>query len=170
MALTLIATPGLSTSNAYCTVAEADDFLLSNIYATGWADADTTEAKVPALIMATRLLDEQVEWPGYVDSLSQALLWPRQDVLNRNGRLYLDHLTIPTFLKQATAELARNILLEDRTSERSYGLASVKADVVDVVFDKRDVKPILPPSVISLVQSYGTVKGTGSGSVKLVRT
>ena len=39
MALSLIATPGLSTSNSYCTVAEADDFLLSNVYATAWPDA-----------------------------------------------------------------------------------------------------------------------------------
>ena len=169
MALSLIATPGLSTSNSYCTVAEADDFLLSNVYATAWPDADVDTQKVPALIMATRILDEQVEWYGFVDNLVQVLLWPRQYVLSNTKRVYLDHTTIPVFLKRATAELARYLLLEDRTAERSFGITSIKADTVDVVFDKRDVLPVLPSSVMAMISFYGDVKGAASSTVKLVR-
>lgn len=166
--MALDATAGGPTSNSYATVADGDSYHANHLYAASWSSAITAN-KEAALIWATRLLDEQVTWKGDVETLTQALRWPRQMVLDRDGRRYLDPVTIPTFLKQATAELARHLLMGDRTQERSIGLSSVTADTVTVTFDKHDVPSILPPSVTSIVEPYGDVKGPGSGSAKLVR-
>ena len=76
---------------------------------------------------------------------------------------------IPAWLKNATAELARYLLTEDRTAERGYGLQSVTADVVEVVFDSADEKPVLPASVRSMVAAYGSVQGGTQGWVPLQR-
>lgn len=167
--MALDATAGGVASNSYATAAEGDSYHAAHLYGTVWTGA-TTANKEAALIWATRLLDEQVDWKGYVETLTQALRWPRQMVLERDGRRYFDNTTIPTFLKHATAELARHLLAGDRTKERSIGLASVDADTVSVVFDKHDVKPILPPSVKSIIEPYGDVRGPGSNTAKLVRT
>lgn len=168
LAMLLVATAAASNANSYCTRIEADDYHKTHLYNSTWIAADDWQREA-ALIWATRLLDEQIDWKGYVETTTQALRWPRADVLDRDGRRYLDNTAIPLFLKQATAELARHLLAGDRTQERSIGIASVKADTVDVVFDKHDVKPVLPPSVRSIVQVYGDVQGPGSGSSKVVR-
>ena len=168
LAMLLETTPGDSLANSYCTRIEADDYHKVHFYNSAWLAADDWQRE-SVLIWATRLLDEQVDWHGYVESLTQSLRWPRAGVLDRDGRRYLDSTTIPVFLKQATAELARHLLIGDRTQERSFGIASVQADTVSVVFDKHDVKPVLPPSVKSIVACYGDVKGPGSMTAKLVR-
>lgn len=168
LAMSLVATPGDAAANSYASISDADAYHKTHLYNSAWIAADDWKREA-ALIWATRLLDEQVEWSGDVESLTQALRWPRANVLERDGRRYFDSGIIPTFLKNATAELARHLLAGDRTQERSIGIQSVVADAVEVVFDKHDVKPILPPSVRSMVQPYGEVQGPGSGSAKLVR-
>jgi len=168
MAITLVVTASDANANGYCSLAESNTYHEAHVSGATWIDAED-EVKIPALIMATRLLDEQVEWQGYITSLPQALRWPRAMVADRDGQKYVDSATIPTFLKNATAELARHLLAGDRTAERSIGISSVVADTVEVVFDKHDVKPFLPPSVRSIVEPYGTVNGPGSGTAKLVR-
>lgn len=166
--MTLIATAGASDANSYCTKAEGDAYHETHLYASVWTAA-TDQKKETALIMATRILDEQMDWAGLMASTTQALRWPRSGALDRDRQQFFDPATIPTFLKNATAELARQLMTEDRTKERSVGISSVTADTVEVVFDKTDVKPVLPPAVRAMVQAYGTLQGPGSGVVKLVR-
>lgn len=166
--LALIATPGAATANSYATLSEADIYHQVHLYNSAWLTADDWQREA-ALIWATRLLDEQVDWMGNLTTNEQALRWPRSGVLDRDGCKYLDQSTIPLFLKTATAELARHLLGSDRTQERSFGIQSVVADTVEVTFDKHDVKPVLPPSVVAIVAPYGTVGGAGSGMAKLQR-
>lgn len=161
-------TPGGENADSYCTVEHGDAYHATHLYASVWTGS-TTARKESALKWATRLLDEQVEWNGEAATLVQSLRWPRVAALDREGSTYLDSASIPTFLKNATAELARHLLAGDRTQERSIGLQSVTADTVEVVFDKHDLKPFLPPSVRSIVQPFGLVKGAGGGTAKLVR-
>jgi hypothetical protein len=168
MALTLIATPGASNANSYCTLEESNAYHEAHVYGDSWVNGDE-DANTRALIWATRLLDEQMDWKGYPTSTTQALRWPRIQVLDRDGHLYLPQDAIPTFLKQATAELARYLLAEDRTTERGFGITSVTADTVSVDFDNHDVRPVLPASVLSIVSSYGMSTGPGGGIAKLVR-
>jgi hypothetical protein len=165
---TIIATPGLNTSNAYCDLAFSDAYHELHLYASAWIDEGDDDRKIAALIWATRLLDEQVGWAGYKLTDEQALRWPRYDVYDQDGYVLASD-SIPLFLKNATAELARTLLAENRTTDRSFGITSVKADTVEVVFDKQDVKPVFPASVLAMVAPYGTVKGSASGTIKLVR-
>lgn len=167
--MALDATAGGAASNSYCTAAEGDAYHAAHLYASTWTEAVLLK-KEAALIWATRLLDEQVAWKGYPSSTTQALRWPRSWVEYRDGQVWIDNSQVPPWLKNATAELARHLLANDRTAERSIGIHSVVADTVSVTFDRYDVKPIIPPSVRSIVEPYGIVTGAGSGTVKVIRT
>lgn len=168
MALVLTATVGSVTANTYCTLAESNTYHEGHVYGATWIDGDD-DLKKAALVWATRLLDEQVEWVGYPLDAIQALRWPRYEAYSVDGLFLLPTTTIPIWLKHATAELARYLLASDRTAERGIGISEVTADTVSVVFDKHDLKPFLPPSVQSIVSRYGTVSAPGGGTVKLVR-
>lgn len=168
LAMTLVATAGAIDANSYCTRSQGDAYHQTHLYNTSWLEADDYKKEM-ALIWATRLLDELVEWQGWKATQEQALRWPRSGVLDRDSYYTLVLGSLPAFLTRATAELARHLLEGDRTQERSFGLQSVRADAVDVVFDKHDVKPILPPSVQSMIAQYGLVMVTNSGMAKLVR-
>ena len=65
MAITIVVETGagLSNSNSYVTVAEADTYNENHYYGSAWA-ALSDENKKRAIIFATRLLDEQVDWNG----------------------------------------------------------------------------------------------------------
>lgn len=166
---TIIATPSAVNANSYATSLDAQAYHDEHGYATAWTDGDD-DAKVIALIWATRLLDEQVEWHGTKSSSTQALRWPRYDAVDRDG-YDIGGDVIPKFLKHATAELARHLLLKDRLQamdENTAGLKSVTAGSVDVVFDTMDRLTLLPPSVVSLIEHYGDVARQGM-SVPLIR-
>lgn len=164
---TLDATPGGASANSYCTRQEADDYHDTHLWSDTWKAAEAWKKEV-ALIQATRMLDQEVEWDGSKSDSTQPLRWPRQDVLDPEGEL-LANDEIPVFLRNATAELARWLLAEDRTAERGYGLSSLKADVVELVFDSQDERPVLPAAVQAMVLPYGNAGGTNSGYVKVVR-
>lgn len=167
MPVTLIATAGDANANSYATLAEATAYHDTHLYGSTWTDADPDD-QARALIWATRILDAEVDWVGAKYTAAQALRWPRSSVLDRDGyTVAVD--AIPTFLKQATAELARWLLTEDRTAERGFGITRLKADVVELEFDKSDERPLLPDAVLSLIAGYGSAGAQVSGVVKLVR-
>lgn len=171
MAITLIATPGLSTSNSYTTIAEADAFHEKNYYAAAWADLDS-DIKMQLLITATRLLDQEYDWLGDAVDSTQALRWPRSGVEHRDGLYYLDSTTIPTFLREATAEYARMLYLKDRQQaldDAATGIQSVTAGSVSVTFDKQDRIPVIPENVALMLEPYIRGASTGSNWVPLVR-
>ena len=166
MALVLDATPGSSTANSYATRAQGDTYHEAHIYATAWTGA-TAATKDAALVWATRILDEQVLWYGSKRVLLGALRWPRSGVEDRDG-INLDFDTIPQFLINATAELARSLIDSDRTAEPQRGMGRLKVDVIEIEYDRSDRAPVLPPAVIALVDFYGEVRSPGTA--KLVRT
>lgn len=160
---------GLRDANSYISRADANTYFSTHLYPGAWATA-TDDNKDTALIMATRVLDNAVDWNGVRRTYEQALGWPRAAVYDRNAEL-LPHDVIPRRLKEAVAELATHLLGSDRTAEReSIGIKSVKVDTIDIEFDRHDLKPVLPPSVVDMIDDFGSIKGTGFGSVKLVRS
>jgi len=163
MALVIVTTAGSASANSYASVAEAETYHLTKLYNTLWDDAEV-ETKTAALVWATRVLDEQVEWAGNIMTNTQALRWPRGMVLDRDQRRYLDQLTIPSFLKNATAEFARHLLTKDRfqvIDDSSGGITSVQAGSVNVTFDSTGEIEVLPPSIFSLIAPY--ILGSASG-------
>ena len=164
----LNATPGDANANSYCTRAEGDTYHDKHLWSDAWKEAAAWR-KDAALIMATRILDEQVEWYGAPTSSEQPLRWPRGGVLTKDADRYYDTDELPQWLKDATAELARHLIGEDRYTERSYGIKRMKADVVEMEFESTDRKPVLPPSVRAMVGPYGDLGGSASMTRKLVR-
>jgi len=168
MALTIDASVGGSSSNSYCTLAEAETYHEGRLNNTDWTGA-TTDNKNRALSTATRLLDEWVRWEGSTNTSTQALQWPRYDVLDRHG-VEFSALIIPSFLKDATAELALFLLGEDRTTDPdTKGFSSISAGPVSLTIDKQDRRAVLPESVQSMVRFYGIVQSRMANVKRLVR-
>jgi len=166
---------GLYNANSYCTVAEANTFNNQRPFGTAWL-AVGVEDKKRALIMATRLLDEHIDWNGQSvkshnlslsDSDRQALAWPRSGVTDPDGYA-VDQDTIPQWLKDTTGELARFISGEDRTLDPSTaGFGRIELGSLKLEIDSGDRSGVLPRGVIHMVAPYGNPRF--SSSAKLVR-
>ena len=180
MAVTLVVEDGTGVLNAngYCSVDFANTYNDQHPHGDAWVTFGTAD-KQRAIIMATRLLDEEVNWYGsptynLASSVTnsnqtakvQYLRFPRSGMVDMDGYT-LDHLSVPTFLKNATAELARYLASTDRTAEPdTQGFGSVKLGSLTVAIDKYDNPPILPRSVKAIIQPYGTVRGGGVAVVR----
>ena len=115
------ATANGANADSFMTVAEADAYWATNLYATTW-DAGTTANKEKALKMATRILDEKVAWSGTRATSAQALGWGRTDVY-WDG-ITVESTTVPIQIKNATAQFAGDLLVSNLTANsegsRSY--------------------------------------------------
>jgi hypothetical protein len=172
MTIAIIATVGSPDANSYSTLAEADEFFSGHPYAAAW-DQATEDQKTRALVAATRLLDEQWEWDGNVVAETQRLAWPRYGLYYDSGWYILDTV-IPEKLKQATAEFARQLLVEDRTADNGIataGISAISAGSVSVDFTGgAHPAVIVPDAVYFMVCQWGTIRRRGGGQVRLERT
>jgi hypothetical protein len=185
MPVVIDATVGGTSANSYSTLNEADTYHASHTNSSIW-DAATTDQKNRALVMATRLLDQHVEWKGYASSDTQALQWPRIYVpiekklllyppghpeFNYWG-IYLPSDVIPQHLKDATAEFARQLLATDRTVDddvSARGITRIAAGAVDISF-KGTIRPnVVPDAVMAMLWRWGSLKDRAVTNVKLVR-
>lgn len=169
---------GVTNANAYVSVEEANVYNDHHPHGDKWVTFGTAD-KQRSIIMATRLLDDEVQWNGkptfnLASSISssnttaktQPLRYPRSGVTDQDGYT-LDHNRIPTFLKNAASELARYLASTDRTAEPdTQGFGSVQLGSLTVDVDKFDQPPILPRSVIAIIKPYGTVRGGGVAMVR----
>lgn len=159
---------GLSNANSYVTVAEADSFLETNKYAAAWADYDE-EDKGNLLIYSTLLLDQYMDWFGTKTVEASALRWPRSGVFTIDGAEIADD-EIPVNLKRAVSEFAFLQYSNNRTSERSdFGIDELKVDVIELKFNKSDVKPVFPDSVLAWLRGLG-YPAQGRGVAKVSRS
>ena len=135
--------------NCFCSLDEADTYHGRRLANNDWRNADE-DTRMSALFHATDILHRQ-KWIGAPKDYDQALSWPRRFVPNRNsinqgftGDLeyidintpvsltfrYLEDITIPQFLKDATAELANYLILraasgKDEVSQYTDQLSSL---------------------------------------------
>ena len=167
----VIATPGATNANSYATIAEANAYHATHLYASAWTSASLTTKEI-ALIMATRLMDTMYEWENEPTEEDQALLWPRHAMLRRNQIDWVEDDEIPIELKQATAEFARQLIEGDRSADNAVdtqGLRSLTAGSVSLSF-KDSVQPkVVPDAVYNLIPDHwGIVKGS-SGMLEVMR-
>jgi len=102
---------GLSTSNSYVSVAEADAYFLDATIL--WVG--TNGAKEKALVRATRTIDLMGgnRFLGIKLVETQALAWPRDEAYDRDG---IELTGIPVYLKRAVYEAAlQELILEGST-------------------------------------------------------
>ena len=165
---TIIATPGAATANSFCTKAEADAYYDERLpLPTPWEDAESPER---ALIMATRVLSRMGQpfksfvkdgayyitrpvWTGHPATTTQRLAWPRTGMYNTNG-VASPITEIPYELKEATAELAGQLVIADTTLDNDVavkGIRSISAGSVSLSFKDAIDQHVLPDAVLNLM-------------------
>lgn len=169
------ADPAVAGFNSYASVAEADAYHdtvhpdLKNL----WADAEDKEA---ALIQASRLLDQAIDWThGFRTVATQELCWPRKQVniggdrAEQNG-VYLDPEEIPAFLKNATAALARNLSKATNPLKAlSDNFATLNVAGISLT-PKTDTSNPIDAEVLGFISNYGRYGSTGGISIgRIVR-
>ena len=78
---------------------------------------------------------------------------------------------VPKAVVEATCELARELVIADRTAAPpGEGLKYYNDAGKQTGYDKSDTRPIIPAVVQALLAKYGSLIKATSGSVQLVRT
>jgi len=171
---TLVATSGAANANSYCTIAEADQYDDNRPAAASadtWTNASTTE-KTEALLWAAILIEAFFTWTGTAVNSTQNLSWPRNGMYTVRNYV-ITNTTIPQELKNAQAEFARQLLVEDRAGDDdldTLGIKRLKASVVELEFSGKPNK-ILPDAAFLLIPEswYSNVRGRASAFTKLTR-
>jgi hypothetical protein len=190
MACAIVATPGAANATSYVTIQAADEYNDTVVIyddTDTWEDASADE-KCRALVTATKLLDVWFDWYGDVASLTQRLMWPRRGVLKVGvtegvvgserinpwhepfQSMYADD-EIPERIEHATAELARHLLVSDRTADsdiETQGIKALTAGPVSLSFAGAMAKPI-PDAVMAMVNALGNKRSKSGGSVSVYR-
>ena len=184
MALTLIKEDGTGKvdANAYANAADGDAYHDGHLYASAWTAA-TTASKEAALVFATRLIDSQYQFGGSRANETQALQWPRVNcpdpdkpsVPALTSLLLADPFVsanaVPRAVIQATCEMARELLVVDRTAAPAgEGLKYQNAGTTQTGYDKKDTRPVISHVAQAMLAKFGTLLKSRSGVVKLVRS
>lgn len=163
---TLVATPGLLTSNSYCTLAEANTYHDERLFTDDWTGASDAD-KTVALIWATRQIDQMYTWHYWPTNERdvQALQWPRSGALDVDGLSTIDDNVIPRELKWATAEFARQLIVANRTADsdvETQGITSLTAGPISLSFKDSVTAKVVPDAVAAFIPYWwGTLKGKG---------
>jgi hypothetical protein len=183
MSLTLVKEDGtgMTDANAYADVADGNDYHNGHLYATAWTGA-SDDQKAVALVMASRLIDTEYQFNGLRSVDSQALQWPRVNCLDPDkapipiltSLLLVDPFVpfsiVPKQVVQATCEMARELLITDRTAAPAgEGLAYQNTGGNQTGYDKSDRRPVISPVAQAMLIKFGSLLKSRSGAVKLVR-
>ena len=171
MSLTLVKETGagLIDANSYADVADGDAYHDGHLYATAWTGATPT-SKAAALVMATRLIDAEYQFGGVRAVVGQALAWPRRVCPDPDSGDRLAFDAIPVLVLNATCELARELLIADRTaSPAGEGLSYQNIGSTQTGYNKNDTRPVIPAVVQAMLAKYGSLIKSRSGAVRLVR-
>ncbi len=195
MALSLIKEDGtgLSNANSYASVTDGDAYFEGHLYASAWTAA-TSGTKAAALVMATRLVDSQFQFNGFRANEDQALQWPRERCPDPDRNLvtstplspvltnFVPSDEVPKAVASAVCEMARELLLQDRTAAPpGEGISSTQTSTAthdatggsssqsSTTYSKEDTRPIMSRVAQAMLAKYGALIQGGSGSVRLVR-
>jgi len=155
----LIATPGAIDANSYATVAEGDLYHETRLHVTEWTGA-TMVTKTAAIIWATRLLNDHFDWSGTITTETQALPWPRYSAYDTRGVL-IEQTVVPQELKNATAELARLLIIADREAEpETAGINSMSVGSLALSFNPNDRNKVIRKDIIMMLASFSEPKNS----------
>ena len=160
---------GLSNSNSYSTVALADGYFADRGNAD-WAALDTT-AKQQALIKATDFLEAtyRTAWKGYRVSSTQALSWPRVDVVADGFPIPANIVPLP--VAYACAELAIRSTTTTLLADQGQQVKREKVDVLEVEYqDYSDPTERYPAVNRLLLPFLLSTSASGFAQVRVIRT
>jgi hypothetical protein len=175
MALSIVKEDGTgkTDANSYASAADGDAYHEGHLYASAWTAASTAN-KEAALVMATRLIDSQYQFNGHRADSDQALQWPREgchdpDADGWNGGTVADSV-VPKVVVEATCEMARELLIQDRTAAPpGEGLKYYNDAGKQTGYDKSDTRPVITRVAQAMLDKYGSLVSGKSGAVRLVR-
>lgn len=197
MALVLVKEDGTgrSDANSYAAAVDGDAYFDGHLYATSWTAASTGN-KEKALVFATRLIDSQFQFNGWKTTNEQALQWPRENcpdpdrglalalvVLRLRAANLVDANVVPKAVVNATCEMARELLILDRTAappgegidvthtghtDAAGSGAMGASDNSTTKYSKGDTRPIISHVAQAMLGKYGALVGAG-GIVRLAR-
>ena len=167
--MALVATAGSSSANSYATVSEGDTYHDNHLYASTWTSA-TDANKEKALIMATRILDEKMDWVGTKTTQDQALAWGREGV--EYDSYPIVSTIVPDQIKNATIEFARHLLDKDWTKNKDdKGIGKISVGSINIEYDKMDTEAVVPDIVQEMLRIWGTLYTRSKfGTVAVVRS
>lgn len=176
MALVLIKEDGTGKvdANSYASAADGDAYHDGHLYAAPWTAASLAN-KEAALVFATRLIDSQYLFGGVKTTEAQALQWPREgcrdlDAGRWSGGVVKSNV-LPKAVVQATCEMARELLILDRTgAPPGEGLKYFNVGGDQTGYDKNDRRPIISHVAQAMLAKLGSLLKSKSGSVPLTRT
>jgi len=162
---------GSTSANSYANATDGDTYHEGHLYATDWTGASTA-TKNDALVMASRIIDASYQFIGWMANETQSMQWPRDKAQHPNQQSYFNNTEIPTNLVNAVSETARELIKKDPTDEPDgQGLKRLRmAGSVDLIFDNRDRKPMIPYLAQRFLKGLGTLTGKNSSLAKLIRT
>ena len=174
---------GKTDANTYANAADGEAYHEAHVYASAWTAASTPD-KEKALVMATRLIDGLFQFNGFKRHQTQALQWPRRECRDpdiENGVVpglllvrgpFVDETKVPSVVMNATCELARALLIDDRTDDPDgEGLSSMSVvGSLRLDFNSADRQPVVPAIVQTWLSKLGEYIAGSKGTARLVRT
>jgi len=139
---TIDATPAGASANSYITLQEFKDYIATKSHVSAAVAAASDAVLTVAAIEGTRAINAYFVWTGIPTTDAQALPWPMQGQVNRNGRA-IGTMILPVELKNATAEFSLQMIDEDRTEDdaiRKFGLTGLGAGPVNLRFSDSGAK------------------------------
>jgi hypothetical protein len=167
----LNATAGASNANAYCSLAEATLYNDNHIGGAAWALA-APDQQTRAILTATRLIDEHYAFAGLATTFTQALKWPRSGLLDVKGAP-IPYTEVPTKVKEATAEFARQLLSGDRTVDDDVAMSGITSfeatGAIKVTFKDGIQSKVIPDAVSRMLAPWGAKTSGPSTGRDLIR-
>lgn len=160
---------GLSNSNSYASVAQADSYFADRGNAD-WAALTTTE-KEQALIKATDFIEATYRsaWKGGRVTSTQALSWPRVEV-SADGFPIPSNI-VPLPVTKACAELAIRATAGTLLADQGQQVKREKVDVLEVEYqDYSDPTERYPAVNRLLLPFLLSSSGSGFASFRVIRT
>jgi len=183
MPLTLIKETGagLVDANSYADVADGNAYHDGHLYATAWTGA-SDDQKAVALVMASRLIDAEWQFNGTRTNAVQGMQWPRArcpepdaihvplQVLLPIPSDFVRFDSVPKAVTDATCEMARELLIADRTTAPpGEGLKYYNDAGKQTGYDKTDRRQVLSQVAQVMLAKYGSQISAHSGVVRLQR-
>jgi len=154
---------GLSTANAYASVAEVTTYLTDRD-GQAWSSASTA-VKQAAIVEATTYIDSHYTFAnGRRLKSDQALMWPRAGAFDFEGYSLTG---IPKILKDACAELANFALTDDLNGSQDRQTVSETVGPISVTYRAGANDRKSYPAVDAMLARWGII--SGSAAIRAVR-
>ena len=123
-------------ANDYCDVAFVTAYLTETGDETAWLALETEALREQAIVKATRYIDQRFGrlFMSTIRSRSQSLQWPREDINDADGFLWIASTEIPQELKRATAEYANIVSVDGTVLITNPDSSRLNARCIDCVF------------------------------------